>query len=372
MRCVLRGIAVGLVLAATGAAARSAGAESRVRVRLFASQRPVAVQPEGSPARLVAPGPGASELVVDGRSSRSPVRLAGAGSVRVGGASYRGAIEVHRTRAGLEVVNEVPLEDYVAGTLHREVSPHWEREALRAQAVAIRTYALHRMAIAPRGRHHDLEASPGDQVYGGLEAETGGARRACQETRGEYLVWSGRPILAAFHSSAGGRTASAEEVWGAAVPYLLSREVTGEQGSPHAAWRLVVPAAELAGALARAGGSVGSPREVRILERSPSGRAGVLRVDGTAGSRTVTGKALRSALGPQRLKSTLFEVRRSGRDFVFTGAGYGHGVGMSQWGARALARAGADYRAILARFYPGARLERLDGAKSYAVREAAR
>jgi stage II sporulation protein D len=262
----------------------------------------------------------------------------------------------------------------VAGALHREVSPGWEREALRAQAVAIRTYALHRMAIAPRGHLHDLEASPGDQVYGGMDAETNGARRACRETRGEYLAWSGRPILAAFHSSAGGRTASAEEVWGEPVPYLLSRAVAGEDGSPHAAWRLGVSAGELGAALARAGKSVGEPRELRILERSPSGRVGLLRVDGAAGSRTLSGKGLRAALGPQRLKSTLFDVRRSAGGFVFSGAGYGHGVGMSQWGARALAREGADYRAILERFYPGTRLRRLEGGgpRSYAVHESAR
>ena len=373
MRSLGRGIAAGLLLAASGTAAPDARAEPRVRVRLFASERPVSLAPEGSPSRLVGPGRGAAELFVDGRSRPSPLRLGGAGSVRVGGASYRGAIEVHRIASGLEVVNEVPLEDYVAGTLHREVSPHWEREALRAQAVAIRTYALHRMSIAPRGRLHDLEASPGDQVYGGIEAETSGARRACRETQGEYLTWSGRPILAAFHSTAGGRTASAEEVWGQPVPYLVSREVTGEAGSPHAAWRVGVSPAELGGALARAGKPVGSPRALRILERSPSGRVGQLRVDGTGGSRTLSGKALRAALGSRLLKSTLFEVQRSGEGFVFTGAGYGHGVGMSQWGARALARDGADYRRILARFYPGARLQRLgvDG-KSYAVREPAR
>jgi stage II sporulation protein D len=374
MRSARRRIAGVLLLAAWGLGVREAqAAEPRVRVRLFASERPITVAPEGAPTRLVGPGRGAAELFVDGRNHPSPLRVGAKGAVRVGGATYRGAIEVHRSASGLEVVNEVPLEDYVAGTLHREVSPHWEREALRAQAVAIRTYALHRMAVAPRGRRHDLEASPGDQVYGGIEAETSGARQACQETRGEYLVWSGRPILAAFHSTAGGRTASAEEVWGRPVPYLVSREVIGEAGSPHSAWRVGVSRAELGGALDRAGKPVGSPRGLRILERSASGRVSQLRVDGTGGSRTLSGKTLRAALGSRLLKSTLFEVQRSGEGFVFTGAGYGHGVGMSQWGARALARGGADYRKILARFYPGARLQRLGvDAKSYAVREPVR
>jgi stage II sporulation protein D len=157
------------------------------------------------------------------------------------------------------------------------------------------------------------------------------------------------------------------------VPYLVSREVIGEAGSPHSAWRVGVSRAELGGALDRAGKPVGSPRGLRILERSASGRVSQLRVDGTGGSRTLSGKTLRAALGSRLLKSTLFEVQRSGEGFVFTGAGYGHGVGMSQWGARALARGGADYRKILARFYPGARLQRLGvDAKSYAVREPVR
>jgi stage II sporulation protein D len=370
MRRAGRWIAGGLLLAASGfAAGEGARAEPRVRVRLSAGERPVTIAAQGAPTRVVAPGRAPGELLVDGRRHASPLRLGAAGAVRVGEAAYRGAIEVHRSAAGIEIVNEVPLEDYVAGTLHREVSPGWEREALRAQAVAIRTYALHRMAVAPRGHRYDLEASPGDQVYGGMDAETDGARRACRETEGEYLAWSGRPILAAFHSSAGGRTASAEEVWGRPVPYLVSREVVGEAGSPHAAWRLGVSRAELGGALAHAGKPVGSPRALRVLERSASGRVSELRVDGSAGSRTLSGKGLRAALGAQRLKSTLFEVQRSGEGFLFTGAGYGHGVGMSQWGARALARRGDDYRRILARFYPGARLQRLGaGAKSYAVR----
>lgn len=373
MRSLGRGIAVGLLLAAAGAGPRGAIAEPRVRVRLLASERPVLIAPQGSPGRLVAPGRGVSDLSVDGQSRPSPLHLGGSGSVRVGTTTYRGAIEVHRSASGIEVVNEVPLEDYVAGTLHREVSPDWEHEALRAQAVAIRTYALHRMAHAPRGRLHDLEAGPGDQVYGGLDAETGGARRACRETRGEYLAWSGRPILAAFHSSAGGRTASAEEVWGQPVPYLVSRDVPGEDRSPHSAWRVGLSEGELGRALARAGKPVGSLLDVRILERSSSGRVGRLRVDGTDGSRMLSGKALRQVVGPQVLKSTLFDVDRVGASFVFTGAGYGHGVGMSQWGARALARGGADYRRILARFYPGARLQRLDGdTRSYAARGASR
>jgi stage II sporulation protein D len=369
MRRAGRWIAGGLVLAASGFAAGEVRAEPRVRVRLFSSERPVTIAPEGAPTRLVAPGRAPDELLVDGRRHASPLRLGAAGAVRVGDAAYRGAIEVHREAAGIEIVNEVALEDYVAGTLHREVSPGWEREALRAQAVAIRSYALHRMAVAPRERHYDLEASPGDQVYGGMAAEAGGTCRPCRETAGEYLAWSGRPILAAFHSTAGGRTASAEEVWGRPVPYLVSREVSGEAGSPHAAWRLGVSRSELGGALAHAGKPVGSPRALRILERSASGRVSELRVDGSAGSRTLAGKTLRAALGAQRLKSTLFEVQRSGERFVFTGAGYGHGVGMSQWGARALARRGDDYRRILARFYPGARLLRLGAdARSYAVR----
>jgi stage II sporulation protein D len=255
-------------------------------------------------------------------------------------------------------VNELPLEDYVAGTVLGEISEQWGDAVLRAQAIAARTYALHRRAH-PRSADFDLSATTADQVYLGIDGETPVVRAAVDATRGQVLTWEGAPIVAAYHSAAGGRTASAEEVWGRPLPYLASVDVPGEEDSPDTYWRTRISAAALGDALVAAGFEVGRVRDVTIVARSASGRTRVLRVRGSAGELELSAEALRRALGARRLRSTLFELRRSGTDFVFVGSGNGHGVGMSQWGARALALRGAGHRAILARFYPGTRLERV-------------
>jgi stage II sporulation protein D len=275
--------------------------------------------------------------------------------LRVAGRRVRGEVEVRRTPDGLRVVNGVPLEDYVAGTLGREVYPGWHAEALKAQAVVARTYALHeRDRRRAEGFH--LRADTSGQVYGGIDAESEPVRAAAADTRGQYLAFGGAPILAVYHSAAGGRTASAEEVWGRAVPYLVSQPVDDEEDSPDAYWRVAVSRTTLGRALAPVGVQVGSIRALRVLDRSRSGRVQRVSVRGERGEAEVEARRLRRALGAQVIRSTLFEVRDVPEGFLFVGAGHGHGVGMSQWGAQAMARRGRSYREILAAFYPDTEL----------------
>ena len=271
----------------------------------------------------------------------------------------RGSLVVQRTESGLRVVNGVPLEDYVAGTLGSEIYPSWDAETLKAQAVVARTYALHKKARRA-GEAFDVRASAADQVYGGVVAETPAVRAAVRGTRREVLVYRGEPILAAFHSSSGGQTASAEEVWGRAVPYLVSRPVPHEEDSPDTYWRASVSGTTLGRALAPLDLRLGAVRQVRVEGRSASGRALRVQLQGTEGSESLEARALRSALGRSVIRSTLFEVRNAEDGFIFVGSGHGHGVGMSQWGAQAMATHGASYREILEWFYPGTQLVRSD------------
>jgi stage II sporulation protein D len=273
----------------------------------------------------------------------------------VDGLRVHGAVRVERAGAGLRVVNRVGLEDYVAGTLGREIYPSWLAETLKAQAVVTRTYALYR-AERRRDAPYDLVAHTADQVYGGIDAETPSVRAAVRATAGEILVFEGSPILAAFHSASGGRTASAEEVWGEALPYLVSRPVPDEEDSPDTYWRASVSGTTLGRALAPLGLRLGAVREIRVAERSASGRALVLDLRGSEGRGRLEARALRTALGASVVRSTLFEVRTGEDGFIFVGSGHGHGVGMSQWGAQAMAVRGADYREILEAFYPGTQL----------------
>lgn len=347
--------ALGLALAAAAvparAAAPGAGDEPWVRVLLHSGPKPVRLG-----TTSLRPGPG-DRLFQGSNSAR---RFSAPGSEGFQGVRYRGRLVVLRTAEGLVVVNEVPVEGYVDGILLREVYPSWEPAVLRAQAVVARTYALYRRSHSPAGRPWDLTAASDSQVYGGITAEGPQARRAVAATRGQVLFFHGQPILAAYHSDSGGRTASAQEVWGRALPYLVSEPVEGEEDSPDAYWRISVPTANLGRALAGLGWPVGRVEDLRVAERTKSGRVRRVEVRGSDGSRELSGRDLRRAAGG--LPSTLFKVRREGDGFLFVGSGSGHGVGMSQWGARAMARNGATYREILAKFYPGARLRGRWGA----------
>jgi stage II sporulation protein D len=286
-----------------------------------------------------------------------PVWRLGGELLRVDRLRVRGGVEVRRVPGGLRVVNRVPLEHYVAGTLGRETYPSWAAETFKAQAVVIRSYALHEAARHADGPF-DVEGDTRGQVYGGVDAESAQAVAAAAATRGEYLAWRGRPILAVFHSASGGRTASAEEVWGRALPYLVSVPVEHEEDSPDTYWRASVSRTKLGRALVPLGVQVGPVRELRVVERSPSGRARSVRLRGRDGEQEIEARALRESLGAKVIRSTLFEIRATPDGFLIVGSGHGHGVGMSQWGAEAMARRGAGYREILASFYPGTELVR--------------
>jgi stage II sporulation protein D len=335
-----------------------AASGEEVRVLLLESGAPIHV----AGVRIA---PDADGLSVDGRRAGRRWVAPGPGPHRAGALRVRGRLAVERSETGLRVINDVPLEAYIAGTLWREVYSRWHPATLRAQAVAARSYALHQRARRI-GEPFDLQATTTDQVYGGLDAENKAVRDAVAATRDEILTWRGQPILAVYHSASGGRSAGAEEVWGEALPYLRSIEVENEDGSPDTYWRTRIAGPTLARSFAPLGLGLEEIVEARVVERTASGRVAYVELTQVGGRPVrVTGRELRSAVGEQSVRSTLFEIRREpGGDFVLVGSGHGHGVGMSQWGAEAMAERGADYREILAAFYPGATLERLGDTSS--------
>jgi stage II sporulation protein D len=309
-----------------------------------------------------------------------------ASAVRIDDHSYRGGAEVLALPGrGLAVINRVRLEDYLEGVVPLEIGPRGadEEEALKAQSVAARTYAL-----ANLGRRDslgfDLFGDVEDQVYGGIEAESPRATRAVRFTRGEVLVWQGRPIRAYYHADGGGRTARVTEAWNLPdAPYLQSIPDTAADGSDwgaadprhewEASWSGSQLSASLAAGLAAYYGAeaprMGRVTGVRVLGRTASGRVAAMEVR-TAGGRYVIERndirfVLRRLDGSV-LPSTLFRVTRAPGDgsdgLAVAGRGNGHGVGMCQWGAIGRARAGQTYRRILAAYYPGAKLRAAYGA----------
>jgi len=338
-----------------GASPAQAERAPTVRVLLLESGEPVELASPRQRHRI-ALAAGRSALVVDGARVGTRWAPSGDGPWQVGTRRYRGALELTSAPGRIRVVNRIGLEDYVVATVGGEMPASWPVEALRAQAVATRTYALYQRERSG-AEPFDLRATEQSQVYRGIEAESATTRRAAADTRGQILTHAGRPILAAFHSTAGGRTASAAEVWGRGLPYLGSIEVDHEEEAPFTYWRTVFPADTVAGALASLGFEPGRLERIEIAARTESGRVARLIAEGGARRLEVAGDRLRSLVERLGLRSTLFDVRETPQGFAFVGSGYGHGVGMSQWGAREWARRGASYQRILARFYPGARLE---------------
>lgn len=284
-----------------------------------------------------------------------------AGWLQVGSRRYRGLIELRRTPAGrLTAINEIDLEQYLYGVLKMEVDARWPSEALKAQAVAARTLALQSLGrFAAEG--YDLRATTDSQVYAGLNAEDPRTTAAVDATRGLVITYGGRPIFAAYHSDSGGATESSEFVWG--QPYAYLRGVADPFGadSPAREWLSRIDLPTLEGRLARVGRPVSSISSIDVTATTPSGRALTVRLTAASGPLDFRGTDLRQILGVSFLRSTLFAVRIVGDDGAaaveFTGRGAGHGVGMSQWGARGMALAGRTYAEILQFYYQGIQLD---------------
>lgn len=343
-------VALGLI----GCASAMASGPEEVRVLLYSGSDPIRVGSEGSAHEVSLIG---SELVIDGQRVGARWTPTGRAPWVVGSRRVRGQIALRASSGRIQVLNRVPLEDYVASTVGGEMSPSWPDHALRAQAVAARTYVLHE--AAKRGRSDwDVRATAVSQVYRGIAAESKETRSATRATRGEVLTYQGEPILAVFHSTAGGRTATAGEVWGRDLPYLRIVDVDEEDNAPHTYWRKQWTRDDLAEVFEAEGLELDGLSGLAVTRRTRSGRVERLEIRGAVAAEELRGPRLRSVVSSLGLRSTLFDVRKTGEGFAFVGSGYGHGVGMSQWGARALAERGESYQRILARFYPGTRLER--------------
>jgi len=269
--------------------------------------------------------------------------------VRVGPAGLTGA----GGAAGGRVAT-LPLEVYVARVLAGEGEPRAADPALQALAIAIRTYAL-----ANAGRHlregFDLCDGTHCQVP---RAATPASRRAALATAGQLLTYEGAPAALFYSASCGGYSESAAEVWpGAEYPYLQA--APDEVHDEDAPWTLALTLAQVEQALTRVGFE-GRLRDVRVDARNASGRAARIALQGLVPD-VMAGDPFRAALGSTALRSTAFTVDRAGTTLRFTGRGYGHGVGMCVIGAGRRAARGESARTILARYYPGLALTRLDG-----------
>lgn len=338
------------------------------------------------------------------------------GVLLVNGRAFRGTFELSPDDEGdMIVVNTVSTHDYLASVVGSEEPSSWEAEALASQAIAARTYLYTHL-----GKHtaYDLEGDTRDQQYDGTTNEDARTLKAVERTAGLVATYRGAPIEALYSANAGGVTEDSENVYPNALPYLRSVPSPSDEvakdsswGRTSWAWTKELSATQLRDSLQRRGISVGTPTAIELTNVSPTGRVLSSKVVGTGGSQAIGKDLSRSyfglmsslftvtvlprgaservdvtnavriialeALGAQ-VAQTSFDVVRDGygnelglrvtgyvyalpATFIFTGKGFGHGVGMSQWGAQGLALQGASYQQILAHYYIGTALTAVGG-----------
>ncbi|MDR3281385.1 MAG: SpoIID/LytB domain-containing protein [Synergistaceae bacterium] len=401
-------------------------------------------------AAISASGGGIS---VGGRTLALPVTATAKSGLGWNGVKYRGRLIFIRGAKGFTVVNELDLENYVRGILKMEMGADWPFEALKAQAILARTFAVrNRGRFSKRG--YDFDVGENSQVYRGVNSEDPRTDKAVSSTTGLILTWNGEPAEVFYHSDSGGATADVSHVWGSGRPYLLARPEAVNYTSPNSTWQLTLSNAQLTSIFSKMGHNVGSVTALEVAQIDDMGRAVTLKATGDRGAASMKAHDFRMAAGSRVVKSTFFTVTRAGSgqstappqpgatpqvptpqpaqtppkpasgprvdpliemidagvfttkeimemlmdpskkeeylqmgyermknkqgstkaetpkaatpppvvvplvqtgngNFIFNGKGWGHGVGLSQWGAKAMADQGMKCEEILAHYFPG-------------------
>ncbi len=272
------------------------------------------------------------------------------GHVWIGDRWYRGKTRLINQNGNLLAINNVDMEEYLYSVVGAEAIPSWPIEALKAQAVAARTYALNKRSES-KSNFYDLDTTTATQVYKGLNSEYSSTHEAVNQTIGQVMTYNSTPILAVFHSSSGGHTENVEDVWTQKLAYL--RGVTDyDQQAPVYQWNANFSRSDLS----RRIGGVGNVKSLVPQKRTPQGRIVSMKVVGDRGAKVLTGSQIRQALD---LRSTLFNISGNGSTFQITGKGFGHGIGLSQWGAYGLANQGYNYQQILGHYYQNSALSQM-------------
>ena len=334
------------------------------------------------------------------------------GNIKINGKEYRGSVLLTNvTGSSMNVLNLISLEEYLYGVVPNEVPAKWHEEALKTQAVCARGFA-----VSNFNKHASLGfnvcATTNCQVYGGVSNEHEATTKAVDDTRGQVVFYEGEPIESLFYSSSGGHTANAKNVWGSSISYLSGVPDPYEpEDSPRHSWSATLTLEEIEDALAARNINVGAVTELVCLN-DETGRAYELTIKGTEGTHTLTKTSTNSPFvshGVISQKFTVIPITTGGKQlyavsskgtksiggysviygngktktidsafymqtpygpepyvgggditgYTFSGGGWGHGVGMSQYGSMGMANAGFTYEEILAHYYPGTELGEL-------------
>lgn len=294
-----------------------------------------------------------TEGIVIIRPTRNSTKLA------VNQTRYRGKF-VFQAEASQQVVlvNSLPVDKYLYGVIRKEIAPDWPMPSVKAQAVAARSFVLSNKRS--KRNDFDVESTHISQVYGGYDAETKRVRKAVRQTQGQVITYDNRVVPTYFHANSGGHIESAGNVWDqSSSPHIIPKPDTWSQNTRHSTWETSLRADEIATALTENEfPDPSSSMDIRIESTLNSGRTRTLSYSTREGDRaTIRANEFRMALDPEKVKSSWYEVFESTNNgLTIKGRGWGHGVGLSQWGAKAMSHAGKTYREILSFYYGDGRL----------------
>ena len=262
--------------------------------------------------------------------------------------NYRGSISFRVNDGKLDIVNNVEIDDYLKGVLPKEMSPEFPMESLKAQALCSRSFAINNYnKFIKKG--YNLDDTTRSQVYFGKDVEEKSTDKAVESTLGEVIKYDGKVAETIFCASSGGYTVSSAEAWGEnSIPYLISKE---DPYSTHP-WQYTLKSGDL--------------KKLNLtdvygakLELNNSNRVNNIIFNTSKGDRTILAKDFRSKIGNTLIKSTLFDINCENGNVIISGKGYGHGVGMSQYGAVEMAKKGNTYKDIIDFYFPGTNIEKI-------------
>lgn len=339
------------VSAERGLAVQMPGGETRV------STGPVVARPSAGGLTLNGERIRADAVTVRSRGGDLIVTNGGNGTAEPRPLAVGGNLKILVRAGGLSLVNDVDLEEYIKGVVPAEMSPGWHPEALKAQAVVARTYALYQRMLN-KSREYDLVATVQDQVYQGRHGVDQRVQDAVESTRGLAVVYQNAPIYAAFSSTAAGPTEDAVNVWSKDLPYLKGVDCPFDMNAPRYQWRVVLKVQDLENTFRRQGVDLGAIASLTPFAYSRAGRVTRLRILHSRGELILRGEDFRRLIGYSVIPSTQFDVESMGWEITLSGRGSGHAVGLCQWGAKELAEHGYPYTTILAYYFPGTELRR--------------
>ena len=286
----------------------------------------------------------------------------GNGTVSVNGREYRGSIFIKLKNGGvqlLDVINIISIDDYVRGTVKAEISPDWPEEMIKVYVVAARTYVFYQMQNRAE-LDFDVESGIMSQVYWGVNGEDSASNRLVSETAGEYLVYRDAVAQVFYHSCCGGYTEDSMDVWGISIPYITNVRCPFCRNSPRYSWEKKFSTGQIQEALKKNGIDIGKILGIYLLKKSRTERVQELSIKGAGGEKKMSSDSFRRIMGYSVIPSTMFTVEQKVRDeLIFRGRGYGHGVGLCQWGAKEMAVNGYDYKEILKFYFPGTKVKKL-------------